>query len=291
MNFKLIFPKVAAAVAGALLIASSPLRAQEVVETARDLLPADVRASGTLQVAGPMIWPPYNWIDENQQYTGWEVELVRIIAAKLGLEPSFSDIKFATVIPSIESGRYDLAVGQLGITAARTEIVDFVPNSFSRLGMLVGNGHEDLDVNNLCGHELALTLGSTQTAVVDSLSQKCVAEGKPAIEINEFPDTANSYLAVANGRAEGFILTGAVAAHIASQNPALAASPTRVEGYESVSGLMISKGRPEFRAALVAAFESAMEDGSYVAVLEKYGVSDIAVDEATLNTPLGELAQ
>lgn len=272
------------------LLGSVPALAQEVVPSARALLPKEVIDKGIITVAGAMVWPPYLSKSDSQEVVGLEPDLMRVMAAKLGVKVEFSDIKFATVIPSIESGRYDVALGQLGITAKRIGVVDFVPSTVSRLGLVTAPGKSSLDVNNLCGHSLAVTIGSVQVAVVDSLSKKCVAAGKSAITLNEYPDTPSSYLAVSNSRAEGFVVTRAVAVYMSKTNPRLQLSNSIVDGFTSFSGMMIAKSRPEFRAALVAAFDSAIADGSYKKILEKYDVADIAVTTDTVHKPLAELA-
>jgi polar amino acid transport system substrate-binding protein len=271
-------------------IASLPAFAQEVVPEARALLSKEIVDKGSIAVAGAMVWPPYLSKLESQDVVGLEADLMRILAAKLGLAVEFHDIKFATVIPSIENGRYDVALGQLGITKKRLNVVDFIPSTYSRLGLLTAPGKSSLDVNNLCGHSLAVTIGSAEVPLVDSLSKKCESDGKSPISVNEYPDTPSSYLAVSNARAEGFVLTRAVAVYMSKQNPRLEVSDTTVNGYVSLSGMMIGKSRPELKAALGAALDSAIADGSYSKILEKFDVKDIAITSDVLRKPLAEIA-
>ena len=106
---------------------------------------------------------------------------MKVLAAKLGLEAEFDNIKFPSIVPGVQTGRYAAGVNQMGITAERAEVVAFVPYFNSKYGLLVPTGKTDIDINDLCGVKLALTQGSSQIAVAEQLSAKCEADGKEPI--------------------------------------------------------------------------------------------------------------
>ncbi|WP_338405610.1 transporter substrate-binding domain-containing protein [Sphingobium arseniciresistens] len=118
-------------------------------------LPEAMRKSGRLKIAGAMVWPPFNSI-QSGQIVGEEVERAKLMATKLGLRPEVSDIKFATLTLSVRNGRYDVAIGQLGISPKRQKAVDFVPNFGTRFSLLVKPGGP----------------GSTSTIFVDAGSRR-----------------------------------------------------------------------------------------------------------------------
>ncbi|HEY0294797.1 MAG TPA: ABC transporter substrate-binding protein [Bordetella sp.] len=264
---------------------AAPAGAQ-VVEAARAALPDGIRASGVLKVATSLAWAPFAYKTEAGETAGLDIDIVNALAARLGVKPEFADLKFPTIIPGVQSGRYDIGVDQFAITPDRRKAVDFVPYITGHSGLLVRQGNEGLTINDLCGKELSLTQGSSQIDTATALSKKCQAEGKPEIKFTYYPDSAATYMAVANGRGDGFITGRAVGEWISRINPKMKMSMTKEtladEPY-SASGIVMTKENTALRKALEAALLSMVADGTYMKLLEKYGVPDSAltVDQIT----------
>jgi polar amino acid transport system substrate-binding protein len=258
----------------AAICGGSQALAQEVYPEARASLPETVRQAGVLKVAASMTWPPYISLDSSGEPEGIDVDVAKLLAAKLGLKPEFTNIKFPTILPSIQTGRFDLAVGQIGLSPERVAVMGFVPYEISGLSLLVRKTDSNIDVNDLCGHELAVTTGSWQVAIVEDLSTKCVSASKKAIATDIYPDTPSSYMAVANGRGEGFLVGRAVGMHLAKGVDQLKMAPGDLMDSKAVSGLMLKKENQELRAALAKALESALDDGSYQSIFDKYSVPE-----------------
>jgi polar amino acid transport system substrate-binding protein len=255
---------------------AAPAASQDVVEAARAALPAAVRDAGVLNVATSLQWAPFAYASESGEAVGIDISLIKVLAAKLGLEPRFEDIKFPSIIPGVQTGRYEVGVNQIGITADRLKVVDLLPYFNSGYGLLIRKGVTGIDVNDLCGKTLALTQGSSQIAVAEELSAKCAEQSKPKIEMVFYPNSADTYLAVANGRGDGFLTARAVGIYISKGNPKLEVAPGALEGRSTLSGIVIGKDSALYEAMQLA-LESAVEDGSYTAVLDAFGVADGAI--------------
>src|SRR3954466_9162077 len=70
----------------ALALTATSLVHAAVDEAARALLPEDIKQKGTLVVAMPLDFEPFNWLDEKNQPTGVDVEMIRAIGDRLGLK-------------------------------------------------------------------------------------------------------------------------------------------------------------------------------------------------------------
>src|SRR4051794_26637188 len=205
-----------------LLLAPIAARAAaQVAEPARAALPESVRAAGVLKVATSLQWPPYAFTSEAGMPDGIDIRLVRLLAEKLGLRAEIEDVKFPAIVPGVSSGRYDAGLNQINITAERAKIVDFVPYSQDGMGLLIRKGTPALDVNDLCGRTLDLTQGSAQVGIAERLSADCVKSGKRAITFQMYPNSADTYLALANGRGDGFMIGRASGVYIAQKNEKL----------------------------------------------------------------------
>ena len=178
----------------------------QVVEAARAALPKAVRAAGVLRVATSTQWPPFAYVNENGEQDGIDIRLVKLLAVKLGLKPAIEDVKFPAIVPGVSSGRYDVGVNQINITAERAKAVDFLPYSQDGLGLLVRRGTAGMNVDDLCGRTLVLTQGSAQVGIAERLSVQCNERGQKEIAFLFFPNSADTYLALANGRGDGFLV-------------------------------------------------------------------------------------
>lgn len=256
---------------------AGPAAAQAVVPEARAALPEAMRQSGVLNVATALQWAPFAYKAESGEAVGIDISLVKLLAAKMGLQAKFDDLKFPSIVPGVQTGRYDVGANQIGITDERLKAVAMLPYFNTGYGLLVRKGAATVDVNNLCGKTMALTTGSAQTAIVESLSAKCVQAGKPEIGKVFYPSSADSYLAVANGRGDGFVTARAVAVYISRINPRLDVAPGSLDGLESISGLAVGKENHALYQAMLIAMESAVADGSYAAILKEFGASESAL--------------
>lgn len=267
---------IAGAVAGALGLMATAGQgfAQDVVEEARAALPAEMRDSGVLRVATNFSWPPFAYKDESGKETGIDIELVKLLAAKLGLEPEYEDLKFPSIIPGVSNGRYDVGVNQFGITAERQQVAQFLPYFDTGFSLLVPEGKTEIDVNDLCGKTIVITQGSALVSVVQDRSDKCVAAGDPEINLIFFKNTADTLLALTNGRGDGFVTARPVGIYISETSEGLDVASGTLEDYNSINGIALGKDRDDLFDALFLALKSAIEDGSYSEVLGMFDSAD-----------------
>ena len=97
----------------------NPDREKEIKSTAKNPLP-----KGVLRVATSADAPPFSYI-ENNEVVGFDIELISQIAEKLGYEVEIKTMAFSGVVPSIQTGKADIAVGGLSITLDLPELVAF----------------------------------------------------------------------------------------------------------------------------------------------------------------------
>lgn len=280
--------RFAMAIAGAALVASGflwPAAAADVVPAARAALPEAVRASGVLRIATSLQWPPFGYQTDAGDADGIDIRLIKVLAEKLGLKPEFENVRFPAIVPGVANGRFELGANQLGITPEREQVVRFVVYFRSQLGLLVRRGVTGIDVNNLCGRTLALTQGSSQVAVAQTLSERCVKEGKREISFLFFPNSADTYLAVSNGRGDGFLTGKATGLWVARHNDKLEMTASTLPETASLSGMVVAKDNTAMYEALRLALESAIADGSYGRILDEYGVREGGLTAEEVRNP------
>ncbi|MCC5889828.1 MAG: transporter substrate-binding domain-containing protein [Alkalibacterium sp.] len=121
-------------------------QAEETVEedVQEDSSWADVEEEGVLTVGTSGTYAPITFFDENNELTGFEVELVREIGEKLDLEVEFETMDFDGILPSLRNGQIDVAAHDFAITEERQETFDFVdPHKFSYGSIIVREEDQD----------------------------------------------------------------------------------------------------------------------------------------------------
>jgi polar amino acid transport system substrate-binding protein len=246
-------------------------------EYARALLPPEVRARGTLIAGMPLDFEPYNYLDAQNNKLGLDVDLFNAVAEVLGLRPDIQRMGFASIIPSVASGRVDVGMSAMAITPVRLQQVSFVRYGIYANGLIVRKGNPSgITTTDACGHSVAVEKGTQPLIVWTDKSKECEAAGKPPIRILVFDGKGPQVLAVESGRADaagvGFA-TALVAIHH-SDGRLDTAPGGPVPGASSDSGISFSRQREQLGRAIEAALQVLAADGRYKAIFEKWSMPD-----------------
>ena len=250
-------------------------------DAAAALVPAEVADTGTLVIGTDAAYPPNEYKNEAGDPIGWGIELAEGIAAKLGLEPEFQIAKFDNIIPSVTGGKADIGSASFTDTVERQQQVDFVNYYTAGIQWASPKG-KDVDPNNACGLKVAVQAGTTEdTDEVPAKSDACVAAGKPPIDKLKFDTQDAATNAVVLGQADALSADSPVTLYAIAQTGdklQLAGETFDVAPY----GMVVAKGS-ELTVAVQAALQSMVDDGSYQAILDEWGVADGGIDEITIN--------
>lgn len=83
--------------------------------------------AGTIRVACADSFEPMSYVGENGEMMGFDVEILLNVAKELDLKVEFTSMEFGALMPTVQSGKADMAIGDIVITAERAEIMDFIP--------------------------------------------------------------------------------------------------------------------------------------------------------------------
>lgn len=245
------------------------------------LLPAEVADSGKLVIATSPNYPPNEFKDEAGEPIGWSIELMNALAATLGLEPSITVSRFESIIPGIVAGQINVGDSSFTDNPERQQQVDFV-NYFTAGVQWGSRTGEDVDPANACGLKVAVQATTFQdTDEVPDKSAACVAAGLAPIEKLPFDTQDAAVNAVVLGQADAFSADSPVSLYAISQLDGklqLAGETFDVSPY----GFAVEKdsGMAE---AVQAALQAMVDDGSYAAILDAWGVGSGGLDEITIN--------
>ena len=268
--------RFAASLLAAAALGVSAIAYAAVDDAARALLPDDLKQKGTLVVAMPLDFEPFNYLDEKNEQTGLDVDMIRAIGERLGLKVDIQRMGFASMIPSVSGGRVDAAMSAMGILPARLPLVSFVRYGHFSNGLVVRKGNPtNIRNDDACGHTISVEKGTQPLLVWQKKSDECVAAGKPKIELLVFDGKGPQVLAVESGRAEaagvGFATAIVAAKHSNGKLDAAPGGP--VPGATVECGIAFSKTNVKLGQAMEAALKAMQKDGTYDKIYDKWQLS------------------
>ncbi len=153
---------------------------------------------------------PFCFVDANRNVTGHDGELALRIGAMLGRPIEFADMKFAALIPSLQSGKIDMIVAGMTATEERKKSVDFTESYFQNSQVLIVKKTDEnpvnenaaaklKSINDLKDKRIGVLLGS----VHDTYAMKNL----PNATILQYKSPSELILAVRSGKVDGAFYT------------------------------------------------------------------------------------
>ncbi|WP_330252898.1 ABC transporter substrate-binding protein [Nocardia sp. NBC_00565] len=246
------------------------------------LLPDAVKAKGTLEVPMDLTSPPTTFMaSDNKTPIGFNPDIARLIAKKLGLDLKIDNVKFATVIPGLQAGRYDFTASTMGPTSDRLEVLDMIDYFANGTGVLVPAGNpQHLSMDSLCGNTIGVQSGTTQEIhELPQLSKtNCESKSKPAIKAVSLPSVNDALTQVASKRIDGVFYDSTSLSWAAMQQPKTFEVLQPVLDTVPVA-LALNKNSP-LTPAVQKAMQSIIDSPEYNKALHRWGFDDLGVKEA-----------
>lgn len=235
--------------------------------------PPPTTTPGKLTWGASPTFAPFEF-QRDGQAVGFDVDLMTELGKRVGLASTMLGMDFVGLIPAVQAGRLDALASGMYITAAREEVLAFIP--YLRIGdqMVVphGNPAHLVGKDALCGHRIVVASNTLYEKSAHTLSDACVAAGKPAIDILAVGTSAVVALSLAQGRAEGAISSTSVIAAMMENAPGTFEPLGEPFNTDSRLGIGVAKADPALRDALTAALKAMHDDGSYDALVKKWGL-------------------
>ncbi len=231
-----------------------------------DLL-ATIKARGTLTVALEGTYPPFNFKDgKTGELAGYDVDVARLVAAKLGVKPVFVSTEWSAILAGLGAGKYDVIVSQVGITAKREEAFDFsAPYTLSAPQLIVRK-------TDTASYRSLADLAGKKLGVGQGTVFEQQAKAVPGIQVKSYPAAPENLQDLAIGRIDAALNDSLMVAYLLKNSTLPIKAGARV-GQQEKMGIPFRKGNPAFKAALNDALAAIRADGSLrAASLKWFGV-------------------
>ena len=129
-----------------------------------------IQKSGKLVVALEGAWQPWSYHDSSDTLVGYDVEVSRAIAEKLGVEPEYVESDWDSLFAGLDAGRYDMVCNGVEVTEERAKTYDFTtPYGYIHTALAVRKDNEDVhSFEDLKGKTTANSLASTYMELAES---------------------------------------------------------------------------------------------------------------------------
>ena len=225
---------------------------------------AKLAKKGTITIGTKFDQPLFGLRGPSGEPEGFDVEIGKIIAAKLGIEPD--KIKWVESVsanrePFIQDGKVDIVVATYTINDDRKKVVDFAgPYFVAGQTILVKKDNTDINgPDDLAGKTVCSVEGSTPAANIEA--------EYPDVKLELTDAYSNCLEPLRNDQVDAITTDNVILAGFVDQNPdefKLAGEPFTEEPY----GIGLKKGDTEFRNFLNDVLEESFEDGSWAKAWE-----------------------
>ena len=230
-----------------------------------------IRKSGVLTIGTRTGSPPFAYINKNNEWVGFSIDLVEQLVKPAIEKEVGKPIKVEkkestppTRIPLLTSNAVDLIAGTMTDTPQRRESVDFSLTFFyTGAQFLVKKGSPIKGINDIGGKRIAAQQGSTNA--------KIIREKMPTAQLREFPDQPAAFQALLQGQVDAYTNDGI-------QLWGLKAKAPKPDDWEIVGdffseepyGMAMRKGDAKFKAVVDAGLRKGFESGKYFGVYDKW---------------------
>ena len=226
-----------------------------------------IKAAGKIRIAVAMGVPLFSYADANLQPAGSDVDTAKLLAKDLGVKLELVQITNAARIPTIQTGKADLAVANLSVTDERKKVIDF-STPYAALQTIVA-APKAVAIHNyadLAGKDV----GVTRATVNDSTITK-MAKGA---NIKRFEDDATLITAAVSGQV-GVVSTQAPL--IGEINKKTSGKPfeTKFVMQNYMLGIALPKNNPKLKEWVDAWVVANLKNGKLNEIYKKYHGADL----------------
>ncbi|HEU5345131.1 MAG TPA: ABC transporter substrate-binding protein [Ktedonobacterales bacterium] len=246
--------------------------------------PSDLLTPGVLTVGSDTTYPPQEYLDPTtQQPIGFDIDLISAIARRMGLKARIVSAPFGGLLDGLAARRYDVVISAVTITPARDRQVDFVPYLTAGQSLLVraGNPHNITSTDDLCGLAIGVQADTIEQGVLQSSSDNCLEQDKPAITIVAMQDQNGVVQMLATNAVVATYQDSPVTDYYVKQQPDQYAVGGAVV-FPAPEGIAVRKGDTAMAIAVEDAFDLLKGAGDYHKLIAKWG---LASAELTADAP------
>ena len=208
-------------------------------------------------------YPPFEYIDENNKITGFDIDLIDEISKRAGFSYKIINMSFDGLIPALKAGKINGIISAMSATPDRLKSIDFTkPYYLTENIYLKKKGNDALKAKE----ELADKKVGVQQGTIQELAANAINGAK----VVPSEDTVPLIMGLKVGKFDAVILDSSIGYGFIKKNPEVEAFFKEVDGSEGFSIAFDKNKQSELIAKINQILDEMKKDGSYDALLKKY---------------------
>ena len=203
----------------------------------------DIKSSGAIKIAVPQDFPPFGSASKDMSVQGYDVDMAKYIANKLGVDLKLIPVTSANRIPYLKTGKADLIISSLGKNEERARVIDFT-DAYAPffLGVFGSKGVSVSSAEDSSGKTIGVTRGSVEDLELSKLVGSDVT-------IKRFEDNNTTISAYVSGQVKLIATGNLIISEIANKYPDVAPE-TKFSIKNSPCYVGLKKKQPELKTFL-----------------------------------------
>lgn len=252
----------------------------EKVDEIAALVPDSVSADGKLTIGTNIYYAPAEFYDtDGKTPIGYDIDLMKALAAVMGLEPDIQQAEFAAIMPGIPV-KFDMGIANISITPERQENFNMI--SYFETGSswtVTKDNPSKFDPADICGTTVGVQIGTVQD---DELAAMDFSSCDKAPDIQRYNEQSAVTTAVVGGKLDAMYADSSVADYAVAQTSGQLETIGEPTGLVPI-GIVVSRDDEQFTEATVAALQHLMDAGYLADIFSAWGIEHNVGTEALVN--------
>jgi polar amino acid transport system substrate-binding protein len=221
--------------------------------------------SNVIVIASDATWPPMEFLDENKEIIGFDVDLINAAAKAGGFEVKIVNTAWDGIFAGLANGNYDAVMSSVTITEERKGAMDFsVPYINAGQVLIVGKDSKGMTtLADMAGKSLGAQIGTTGAIAISDAGN---------IELKTYDELGLAIEDLANGNIDGVVADSPIAADYVLGNDNYKAV-LKIVGEpftDEFHGVAVKKGNSEVLAKLNKGLEAVIASGERDELINKW---------------------
>lgn len=185
-------------------------------QAASDTSLQDIKSKGKFVVGLDDSFPPMGFRDENNNIVGFDIDLAKEVAKRMGVQVEFKPVQWDGIIMSLNNKDIDVIWNGLTITEKRQQEIAFSKVYLENKQIIVTKADSAIKTKkDLTGKVVGLQLGSSSETALNADT----ATAKSLKEIKKFNTNTEALLDLKNGRVDAVVIDEVVGRYYAAKTP------------------------------------------------------------------------
>lgn len=247
----------------------------------------EIKEYGKLVVATSPDFPPFESLDKAGNVIGWDIDVAKALAEKLGVELEIQKMEFDAVLSSVAAGKVHIGMAGISNTAKRDESVDFSMNVFDSSQMIIVRA-DNTSINgpmDLAGKTVAVqagTIGNWLAEMDEDYAYNFDEDGNVLLDepilgapkaVTKLSSGLMAIQKVKNGQADAVILDKLPAKTIVEKLNAEGGAQLKIldmSVYDDAYAFAIGEGNTAFKAWIDEVLTELKEEGFFEELNSKW---------------------